>query len=110
MKGVILAGGQGTRLRPMTNVTNKHLLPIYDKPMIEYPISTLVKSGITDILIISGREHAGHFINYLGSGEDRGLKFTYRVQEDASGIAHALSLAKDIVNNEKFVVILGDNI
>lgn len=110
MKGVILAGGQGTRLRPLTFITNKHLLPVYDRPMIEYPISTLTKVGITDILIVSGREHCGHFINYLGSGSDRGLKFTYKVQEEAGGIAEALGLAEDFIGQEKFAVILGDNI
>ena len=110
MKGVILAGGTGSRLRPLTYISNKHLLGIYDKPMIEYPLDTLVSAGIEDILIVSGREHAGHFLNYLGSGKDRGLNFMYKVQEGAGGIAEALSLAKDFVGDEKFAVILGDNI
>ena len=110
MKGIILAGGLGTRLRPLTFVTNKHLLPLYDRPMIEYPLATLTKAGITDLLIVSGREHAGHFINYLGSGRDRELKFSYKVQEEAGGIAEALGLAEDFVGKEKFAVILGDNI
>lgn len=110
MKGVILAGGKGTRLRPLTYITNKHLLPLYDKPMIEYPIATLVNAGIKEILVVSGREHAGHFVNYLGSGTERGLKFSYRVQEEAGGIAQALALAEDFVDGDKFAVILGDNI
>ncbi len=110
MKGIILAGGIGTRLKPLTSITNKHLLPIWNKPMIEYPLSTLVKAGISDILIVSGREHAGHFVNYLGSGADRALRFSYRVQEEAGGIAHALGLAEEFVQNEKFVVVLGDNV
>lgn len=110
MKGVILAGGNGTRLRPLTLVTNKHLLPIYDRSMIEYPLKTLTRAGITDIIVVSGREHAGHFLNYLGSGVERGLNFTFRVQEEAGGIAEALNLAEVFIGKEKFAVILGDNI
>lgn len=110
MKGVILAGGEGTRLRPLTAISNKHLLSIYNRPMIEYPLATLTKMGIDDILIVSGREHSGHFLNYLGSGVDRGLDFTYKVQEVAGGIAQALGLAKDFIGDSKFAMILGDNI
>ncbi len=110
-KGVILAGGHGTRLAPLTNITNKHLIGVYDRPMIEYPISTLKSYGIEDILIVSGREHAGDFLEYLGSGIDFGLNFTYKVQEEAGGIAQALGLAKDFVGkDDNFAVILGDNI
>jgi glucose-1-phosphate thymidylyltransferase len=110
MKGIILAGGTGSRLMPCTKVTNKHLLPVYDKPMIYYPLFTLINAGIKDILIISGREHAGSFANLLGSGIDFGVKLTYRVQEGAGGIAEALALAEDFANKESILVILGDNI
>ena len=111
-KGVILAGGNGTRLRPMTLVTNKHLLPVYDKPMIFYPIDNLIKAGIKNILIVTGKEHCGDFVNILGNGSQFGedIKFTYVVQEEADGIAGALKLAKDFVGDERFIVILGDNI
>lgn len=109
MKGIILCGGNGTRLRPLTNITNKHLLAVYNKPMVEYPMRTLIGIGITDILIVSGREHAGSFINYLGSGKDFGVNLTYRVQEKAGGIAEALGLAKGFANGESITVILGDN-
>ena len=110
MKGVILAGGNGTRLLPCTKVTNKHLLPVYNKPMIYYPLRTLVNAGIKEIMIISGREHAGHFASLLGSGEDFGIKLTYGVQDEAGGIAEALSLAEGFANKEPIVEILGDNI
>lgn len=110
MKGVILAGGQGTRLFPLTKVTNKHLLPIYDKPMIYYPIETLRQAGIRDIMIVSGRGHAGHFLELLESGKRMGVRFSYAVQEEAGGIAQALSLAEDFADGEKIVVMLGDNI
>ena len=83
MKGIILAGGTGSRLYPLTKVTNKHLLPVYDKPMIFYPIQTLVNAGIKEIMIVSGRGHAGHFLELLGSGADIGVKFTYEIQEEA---------------------------
>lgn len=109
-KGVILAGGKGTRLSPLTKVTNKHLLPVYDKPMIYYPIETLVAAGIKDILIISGRGHAGHFLELLESGAQFGARFSYCVQKEAGGIAQALQLAEDFCAGEKFVVVLGDNI
>ena len=110
MKGILLAGGKGTRLLPLTKITNKHLLPIFNKAMIEYPLHTLLSAGIKDILIVSGREHAGDFIEYLGSGNDYGAKFTYKVQDEAGGIAHALLLAEDFANEGPVTVILGDNI
>lgn len=109
MKGVILAGGNGTRLRPLTFIQNKHLIPVYNKPMIMFPIDTLKGMGITDILIVSGGEHIGKFIEYLGDGSLFDIKLTYKVQTSAGGIAQALSLAEDFVS-EQFAVILGDNI
>lgn len=110
MKGIILAGGFGTRLRPLTLITNKHLLPVYDKPMILYPLETLKKAGIKDIMIVCGREHAGHFMSFLGSGKECGVKLSYALQNGAGGIADALSLAEDFVDEERVAVILGDNI
>jgi glucose-1-phosphate thymidylyltransferase len=110
MKGVILAGGTGSRLYPLTKVTNKHLLPVYDRPMIFYPIQTLVDAGIKEIMIVSGRGHAGHFLELLGSGADLGVKFTYEIQEEAGGIAQALGLAESFADDEDVAVILGDNI
>ena len=114
-KGVILAGGHGTRLRPITNYINKHLVPVFDRPMIEYPLATLKSCGIEDILIVSGREHAGDFLEYLGAGNDYCCNFTYKVQDKIDGkyggIAQALGLAKDFIgNDETFAVVLGDNI
>ena len=110
MKGIILAGGTGSRLYPLTKVTNKHLLPVYDKPMIYYPLHTLLDAGITDIMIVSGRGHAGHFLELLGSGADFGARFTYEIQDEAGGIAQALALAEDFADDEDVAVILGDNI
>lgn len=110
MKGVILAGGTGSRLYPLTKVTNKHLLPVYDKPMIYYPLQTLIDAGIKEIMIVSGRGHAGHFLELLGSGAEFGVKFTYEIQDEAGGIAQALSLAEDFADNDNVTVILGDNI
>ncbi|MFA6391456.1 MAG: sugar phosphate nucleotidyltransferase [Patescibacteria group bacterium] len=110
MKGIILAGGQATRLRPLTLVTNKHLLPVYDKPMIYYPLLTLANAGIKDIMIISGKGHAGHFLELLRSGEEFGVRLSYGVQEEAGGIAQALALCKDFSDEDKIAVILGDNI
>ncbi|MEA3398667.1 MAG: sugar phosphate nucleotidyltransferase [Patescibacteria group bacterium] len=110
MKGIILAGGTGSRLDPLTRVTNKHLLPIYDKPMIYYPIQTLVKAGIKDIMIVSGKGHAGQFLELLKSGKEFGANFSYAIQEEAGGIAQALSLCEDFSDKEKIVVMLGDNI
>lgn len=110
MKGIILAGGKGTRLMPLTRLTNKHLLPIFNRAMIEYPLGALSKAGIKDILIVSGREHAGDFIEYLGSGSDFGVNFTYKVQDEAGGIAQALLLGEDFADGGLITVILGDNI
>jgi len=110
MKGIILAGGTGSRLLPLTKVTNKHLLPVYNKPMIYYPLQTLIDMGIKDILIVSGPGHAGHFLNLLGSGKEFKIKLSYAIQEEAGGIAQALGLAEDFADNESVAVILGDNI
>ncbi len=110
MKGVILAGGKGTRLLPCTKVTNKHLLPVYNRPMIYYPLNTLVKAGIKDILLVSGRGHAGHFLELLEDGREFGVRLSYAVQPEAGGIAQALGLAEDFADGGKVVVILGDNI
>lgn len=110
MKGVILAGGTGSRLMPCTKVTNKHLLPVYNKPMIFYPLQTLIDAGIKDILIVSGPGHAGHFLNLLGSGKDFGARLKFEIQDEAGGIAQALGLAEDFADNEGVAVILGDNI
>ncbi|MBT4351608.1 NTP transferase domain-containing protein, partial [archaeon] len=110
MKGVLLAGGTGSRLLPLTKVTNKHLLPVYDKPMIYYPLETLKSMGIKDIMIVSGPEHCGHILNLLGSGRNQGLNLSYEIQDEAGGIAQALGLAKNFAGNEDIAVILGDNI
>ena len=110
MKGIILAGGTGSRLRPITNVTNKHLLPVYNKPMIYYPLETMKACGFSEVLIVSGREHAGHFLNLLGSGKDFGVRISYEVQEEAGGIAQALALAEDFADHGSVAVHLGDNI
>lgn len=108
MKGIILAGGEGTRLRPLTLVANKHLLPVYDRPMIYYPIQTLKSMGCTEIIIVSGGEHIGGFAELLQDGSEFGLKFTYRVQPQAGGIAQALGCVEGLVEGV-FPVILGDN-
>ena len=110
MRGIILAGGKGTRLLPLTKIINKHLLPVFNRAMIEYPLSTLIKTGIKDILIVSGRDHAGDFVEYLGSGKDFGANFEYKVQDEAGGIAQALLLAEDFADGKPIAVILGDNI
>jgi glucose-1-phosphate thymidylyltransferase len=111
MKGVILAGGLGTRLYPLTKVTNKHLLPVYDKPMIYYPIQTLINAGIDDILIVTGGNNAGDFLKLLGNGKEFGLKhINYTYQEGEGGIAEALRLAEFFASGEKVCVVLGDNI
>ena len=110
MKGVILAGGFGTRLKPLTNVTNKHLLPVFHKPMILYPVDSLKEAGITDIMIVTGGENMGDVIRFLGSGKEFGVNFTYKCQDGAGGVPVALSLAKDFVGNDKCVCILGDNV
>ncbi|WP_067624416.1 sugar phosphate nucleotidyltransferase [Alicyclobacillus acidiphilus] len=110
MRGVILAGGTGSRLFPLTKVTNKHLLPIGRYPMIYHAIFRMVQSGIRDVLVVTGREHMGDVVNLLGSGHEFGVRFTYKVQEQAGGIAQALSLAEDFVGSECMTVILGDNV
>ena len=111
MKGVILAGGLGTRLRPMTRVTNKHLLPVYDRPMICYPIQQLVTCGIEDILVVTGGGSSGDFLELLGNGEEFGLKhLNYAYQDGEGGIAQALGLAKDFSAGEPLMVLLGDNL
>jgi glucose-1-phosphate thymidylyltransferase len=110
MKGVILAGGTGSRMMPCTKVTNKHLLPVYNKPMIYYPLEKLIESGIKDILIVSGPGHAGHFLNLLGSGKEFGVRLTFEIQDEAGGIAQALGLAEDFADKGPVTVILGDNI
>jgi len=110
LKGVILAGGTGTRLYPLTKVTNKHLLPVGMEPMILNPIKQLISADITDILIITSKQHMGDIVQLLGSGAELGCSFTFRVQEEAGGIAHALLLAENFAGNGRTVVILGDNI
>ena len=111
MKGIVLAGGLGTRLSPLTKITNKHLLPIYDKPMIYYPIETLIRGGIKDIMIVTGGNSAGDFLRLLGNGSDFGLKdLYYTYQRGEGGIAEALSLCAHFADGEKVVVVLGDNI
>jgi glucose-1-phosphate thymidylyltransferase len=111
MKGVILAGGLGTRLYPLTKVTNKHLLPVYDKPMIYYPIQSLINAGIDDILIVTGGNNAGDFLKLLGNGKEFGLRhINYTYQEGEGGIAEALRLAEFFASGEKICVVLGDNI
>ena len=111
MKGVVLAGGLGSRLFPLTKITNKHLLPVYNKPMIYYPIMALVDAGITDIMIVTGGDHAGNFLRLLGNGDEFGLKdIRYAYQQNEGGIAEALSLAEYFAAGDKIVVMLGDNI
>ncbi|MCY9542855.1 sugar phosphate nucleotidyltransferase [Paenibacillus alvei] len=110
MKGIILAGGTGSRLFPLTKVTNKHLLPVGKYPMIYYSINKLKTADITDILIVTGRDHMGEVVNLLGSGSEMGVSFTYKVQDEAGGIAQALGLAEQFVGNDQMVVILGDNV
>lgn len=111
MKGIVLAGGFGTRLSPLTDITNKHLLPVYDKPMIYYPIEKLVSSGIEDIMIVTGGERSGDFLRLLGNGEEFGLKhLNYTHQKGAGGIAEALGLCEYFVDEDDCTVILGDNI
>lgn len=110
MKGVILAGGTGSRLYPLTKVTNKHLLPVGKSPMIYHIVAKLKQANIADIMVISGKEHMGAVVNLLGSGHDYGVNFTYRIQDQPGGIAQALGLCEEFVGNDKCVVILGDNI
>ncbi|MBP7740831.1 NTP transferase domain-containing protein [Candidatus Woesebacteria bacterium] len=110
MKGIILAGGSGTRLRPLTKVTSKQLLPVYDQPMIYYPLQTLLSAGIKDILIIVAPDHAGDFLKLLGSGKEFGCKFTYEIQDKPEGIAQAFIVGKNFIGNDSVTLILGDNI
>jgi len=110
MKGIILAGGTGSRLRELTKVVNKHLLPVYDQPMIYYSIDALRSAGIQSMLIVTDKRKAGDFLRLLGSGEDFGVRFTYALQDKAAGIADALSKARDFVGDDDITVILGDNI
>lgn len=110
MKGMILAGGKATRLRPLTYVTNKHLLPIYNKPMIYYPLESMQKAGIKEVLLSSSPDHAGHFASLLGGGEEFNLRIYYAVQKEPGGIPQAMSLGKEFAKGEKLLVILGDNI
>jgi glucose-1-phosphate thymidylyltransferase len=111
MKGVVLAGGLGSRLSPLTKITNKHLLPVYNQPMIYYPIQTLINAGIDDIMIVTGGNSAGDFLKLLGNGKDFGLKhLNYTYQEGEGGIADALSLVEHFADDEPICVVLGDNI
>jgi glucose-1-phosphate thymidylyltransferase len=111
VKGVILAGGKGTRLYPLTRITNKHLLPLYDKPMVTYAIDALVSAGITDVMLVTGGTHAGEFFRLLGEGRDYGIeRLFYAYQEEESGIADALGLAERFVGGERCVVMLADNV
>lgn len=110
MKGIILAGGRATRLRPLTKITSKQLLPVYNKPMIYYPIETLAKAGIKDILIIVSPEYSGHFLNLLGSGREMGLRFAYEVQEEPRGLADAFIVGENFIGTDDVAMILGDNI
>lgn len=110
IRGIVLAGGKGTRLGELTKVTNKHLLPVGPWPMVYHPLKKLIGAGINDILLVSGTEHMGDFVELLGSGKDYGCRLTYRVQDEAGGIAQALGLAELFATNSRSIVILGDNI
>ena len=111
MKGVILAGGKGTRLHPLTRITNKHLLPIYDRPMVAYAIEALVQGGITELMLVTGGTHAGEFLRLLGNGEEFGIeRLAYGYQERSGGIAEALGLAKQFVGGDRVCVMLADNV
>jgi len=111
VKGLILAGGLATRLRPLTLVTNKHLLPVYNKPMIYYPLETMAKAGVNEVLLSTGPDHAGQFTNLIGDGEEFGLKVYYTIQRNPKGgIAQGISLAEEFADNQKLLVVLGDNI
>lgn len=110
MKGIILAGGRATRLRPLTAITSKQLLPVYDKPMIYYPIETLIKAGISDILIIIAPDYSGHFLNLLGDGKEFGAHFSYAVQKEPKGLADAFIIGEDFIGDDNVTMILGDNI
>jgi glucose-1-phosphate thymidylyltransferase len=110
MRGIILAGGLGTRLRPLTNITNKQLLPVYNRPMIYYPLNTLLKAGIKEILIITAPDRAGDFSGLLGSGREFGAKFTYEIQDEPRGLADAFIIGENFIDEENVAMILGDNI
>jgi glucose-1-phosphate thymidylyltransferase len=110
MKGIVLAGGHATRLRPLTKITSKQLLPVYDKPMIYYPIHTLVQMGITEILVIVAPEYAGHYLNLLGSGKELGCDFSYEIQDEPRGLAEAFIIGENFIGNDSVTMILGDNI
>ena len=111
MKGVILAGGKGTRLHPLTRITNKHLLPIYDRPMVTYAIEALVKAGVTELMLVTGGTHAGEFFRLLGDGHEYGIgRLSYAYQEQEGGIAEALGLAERFVGGDRSVVMLADNV
>ncbi len=110
MKGIILSGGAGTRLRPLTKVTSKQLLPVYDQPMIFYPLQTLIAGGIKDILIIVAPDRAGDYLNLLGSGKEFGVKFTYEIQDQPGGLAQAYQIGESFIGDEAVTMILGDNI
>jgi glucose-1-phosphate thymidylyltransferase len=110
MKGIILAGGQATRLRPLTKITSKQLLPVYNKPMIYYPLYTLLQAGIKDILIIIAPDYAGHFLNLLGSGKEFDARFTFEIQEEPRGLADAFIVGENFIGNDSVTMILGDNI
>lgn len=110
MRGIILSGGSGTRLRPLTKITSKQLLPIYDRPMIYYPLNTLIKAGIKEILIIVAPERAGDYLNLLGSGKEFGVKFTYEIQDKPEGLAQAFIIGQNFIDQEDVAMILGDNI
>ena len=110
MKGIILAGGHGTRLAPLTNITSKQLLPIYDRPMVDYPMQTLINAGIKEILLIVGPEKSGDFLNYFGSGKKFGVKITYEVQDKPTGLPEAFVIGKSFIGDDDVALILGDNI
>lgn len=110
MKGIILAGGSGTRLHPLTQITSKQLLPVYDQPMIYYPLNTLLKAGIKDILIIVAPERSGDFLNFLGSGKQFGARFAYEIQDKPEGLAQAFHIGADFIGKDSVAMILGDNI
>ena len=110
MRGIVLSGGLGTRLRPLTKITSKQLLPVYNRPMIYYPLNTLIAAGIKEIMIIIAPERAGDYLNLLGSGQQFGVKFTYEIQDKPEGIAQAFLIAENFIDNENVTLILGDNI
>src|SRR5438067_1295702 len=110
MKGVLICGGTGSRLRPLTEITNKSLLPVYDKPLMLYPLQVLLDAGITDIAVITGPEHIDQITSFLGSGSRFGCTFAYKVQEKPGGIAQALGLAEEFIDGQNLCAILGDNV